>query len=108
MLGGAAISWESRKQRNVALFTIEAEYMAMGEAVEETIFLRYLLQEILDKEYCIPILNDNQSAQKLSLNTVYNNRTKHMICDIIFVREKIIGVVRCGSDKRRVRPIRDG
>jgi len=63
--------------------------MAIGEAVKEAIFLRYLVQEILDKEYCIPTLNDNQSAQKLSLNTMCNNRTKHIDMRHHFVREKI-------------------
>lgn len=89
ILGGAAVSWESRKQRTVALSTMEAEYMAMGEAVKEAIFLRYLLQEIFGKEYCIPILNDNQSAQSLSLNTVCNNRTKHIDMRHHFIREKV-------------------
>jgi len=88
MLGGAAISWESRKERTVALSTTKAEYMAMREAVKEAIFLRYLLQEMLGKEYCVPILNDNQSAQKLS-NTVCNNRTKHIDMRHHFLREKI-------------------
>jgi len=63
--------------------------MAMGEAVKEAIFLRYLLQKILGKKYCIPILNDNQSAQQLSSNTVCNNRTKHIDMRHHFLREKI-------------------
>lgn len=89
ILGGAAVSWESRKQRTVALSTMEAKYMAMGEAVKEAIFLRYLLQEIFGKKYCIPILNDNQSLQSLSLNTVCNNRTKHIDMRHHFIREKV-------------------
>lgn len=62
---GAAISWESRKQRTVALSKMEAEYMGMSEAVKEVLFLRYLLKEILGKKHCITIFSDNQSAQSL-------------------------------------------
>lgn len=89
IFGGAAISWESRKQRTVALSTIEAEYMAMSEAAKEAIFLRFLLGEILDQKYCISLLNDNQSAQSLSLNTICNNRTKHIDMRHHFIREKV-------------------
>lgn len=36
MLGGGPISWDSRKQKTVALSTTEAEYMAMAECVPFT------------------------------------------------------------------------
>lgn len=38
-LSGAAISWESRKQRTVALSSTEAEYMVLTEAAREALFL---------------------------------------------------------------------
>ncbi|GBP81290.1 Retrovirus-related Pol polyprotein from transposon TNT 1-94 [Eumeta japonica] len=43
---GSAISWESRKQRTVALSSMEAEYMAIAEACKEAIYLRMLLCEL--------------------------------------------------------------
>ena len=37
LLGGGAITWSSRKQRLVALSTVEAEYMALSNATQDTI-----------------------------------------------------------------------
>ena len=45
-LGGAATTWESRKQRTIALSSAEAEYMALAEAVKKTIYLRNLMLEM--------------------------------------------------------------
>ncbi|XP_041564471.1 secreted RxLR effector protein 161-like [Drosophila elegans] len=46
VLSGAAMSWEARKQRTVALSSTESEYLAMSEAVKESIYLRSLLTSI--------------------------------------------------------------
>jgi hypothetical protein len=40
-MGGAAVSWQSRKQSLIALSTLEAEYIACSDAVRET---KWLLQ----------------------------------------------------------------
>lgn len=86
--GGAAVSWESRKQRTVASSTMEAEYMGISEAVKEAVLLRHLLKEVLGKEYCITIFSDNQSAQSLSLNTVCNIGLNILMLDIIMLEKK--------------------
>lgn len=44
MLSGAPISWESKKQRTMALSSTEAEYMALKEAAKETIYWKSLLK----------------------------------------------------------------
>jgi hypothetical protein len=36
IMGGAAVSWQSRKQPLIALSTLEAEYIACSDAVPET------------------------------------------------------------------------
>jgi len=41
-----AISWTSKKQATVALFTAEAEYMALSAAGNEAIWRRRLLEEM--------------------------------------------------------------
>jgi len=43
---GAAISWFSKKQRIVALSSVEAEYIALSFACQEAIWLRELRNEI--------------------------------------------------------------
>ncbi|GBP75030.1 Retrovirus-related Pol polyprotein from transposon TNT 1-94 [Eumeta japonica] len=41
-LSGCVISWETRKQKTVALSSSEAEYMAITEACKEAVYLRNL------------------------------------------------------------------
>ena len=40
MCGGASVCWFSRTQKCVTLSTSEAEYVALGDAVNELLFLR--------------------------------------------------------------------
>ncbi|KAG5884457.1 hypothetical protein JTB14_010323 [Gonioctena quinquepunctata] len=46
VLNGGPISWESRKQKTVALSSTKTEYMGMTEAAKETIYLRRFLTEL--------------------------------------------------------------
>lgn len=88
-LSGCVISWESRKQRTVALSSTEAEYMAISEASKEAIYFRNLLVELVGTEICVRIFNDNQSAQKLSVNPVFHKRSKHIDVRHHFIRDAI-------------------
>ncbi|GBP67397.1 Copia protein [Eumeta japonica] len=48
-LSGCVISWETRKQKTVALSSSEAEYMAITEACKEAVYLRNLqIENILN------------------------------------------------------------
>jgi hypothetical protein len=40
LLNGSPVSWDTKKLRTVALFTTEAEYMAMADCAKEAIYLR--------------------------------------------------------------------
>lgn len=88
-LSGAAISWESRKQKVVALSSTEAEYIGISECCKEAIYLRNLQCEITASSYTIILYNDNQSAQKLLLNPVFHNRSKHIDIRFHFCKEII-------------------
>jgi hypothetical protein len=46
IMGGAAVSWQSRKQPLIALSTLEAEYIACSDAVRETKWLLQLAKEV--------------------------------------------------------------
>lgn len=89
LLGGAAVSWESKKQRTVALSSTEAEYMALAEAAKEAIYVKGLLNELLGKDLHIELFCDNQGAQKLACNPVFHNRTKHIDVRHHFIREAV-------------------
>ncbi|XP_035210361.1 secreted RxLR effector protein 161-like [Stegodyphus dumicola] len=88
ILTGSAISWESQKQRSVALSSTEAEYMALSEAAKETVYLRDFLKELgYNIEHPTTIYCDNQGAQKITKNSVFHSRTKHIDIHHHFVRE---------------------
>ncbi|KAK2580008.1 hypothetical protein KPH14_010773 [Odynerus spinipes] len=89
-LSGAPISWESRKQRTVALSSTEAEYMGISEASKEAMYWKKFLRELnLGDKESITIYSDNLGAQKLTENNMYHRRTKHIDIRHHFVREAI-------------------
>ncbi|XP_019888500.1 uncharacterized protein LOC109611240 [Ooceraea biroi] len=91
LLANAAISWESRKQKTVALSSTEAEYAALSDAAREAIHLSRLLSEIdsptLSK---ITLHNDNQAAAKLAVNPVFHSRSKHIDIKCHFIRQALV------------------
>ena len=72
VLNGAAIAWNSKKQSTVALSSTEAEYMALSQAVKESIWLQGILQDVGARRHLEEIRNinvDNQGAIALARNT---------------------------------------
>ena len=78
--GNGAIAWSSRLQSIITLSSTEAEYVALGEAVMSAIYLRNLLQELLNMSDApsVAFLEDNQGTIKQALNLHTSNRTKHI------------------------------
>jgi hypothetical protein len=78
-IGSIVVSWYSRKQRSVALISVEAKYMAESQAACEAIWMRKILVGLFGSHldptviYC-----DNQSCIKLSINPMFHDRSKHI------------------------------
>ncbi|TGZ52773.1 Retrovirus-related Pol polyprotein from transposon TNT 1-94 [Temnothorax longispinosus] len=92
LLGGAAISWKSQKQRTVALSSTEAEYVSMTEAFKEGLYLRSLLTELgLGRMaiYIVVLYIDNRGAQYLAHDHMYHHRTKHINIRYHFLRQSV-------------------
>lgn len=90
ILGAAAISWKSQKQRTVALSSTEAEYVSLSEAAKEALYLRRLLLELgLRRMAEVRLHVDNQGAQYLEIDPVHHARTKHIDIRHHFVREAV-------------------
>lgn len=88
-IGAAAVSWESKKQRTVALSSTEAEYMALSDGAKEAKFIRSFLFETIGRLSSVTLFNDNQSAQKLCNSQIHHNRSKHIDIRHHFVRQVV-------------------
>ncbi|GJZ99349.1 retrotransposon protein, putative, ty1-copia subclass [Tanacetum coccineum] len=101
MVHGCVVSWKATLQHVVALSTTEAEYMALTEAVKESIWLKGLLIELGVNLRSVIVNCDNQSAIHLSRNAMFHERTKHINVRYHFIREivesKEIEVAKIGT-----------
>ena len=98
-IGGCAISWKATLQASVALSTTEAEYMAITEAIKETIWLKGLFGELCNDLKLMALFCDNQSAIFLTKDQMFHERTKHIevrchfMCDVIARGDIIVSQV---------------
>jgi hypothetical protein len=87
-LGDNTITWQSQKQKIVALSSCEAEYIAATTGACQGIWLARLLAELKGEEdSAVTLKIDNQSAIALSKNPVFHDRSKHIDIQYHFIRE---------------------
>jgi putative hemolysin len=87
-MGGAAVSWQSRKQSLIALSTLEAEYIACSDAVRETKWLLQLAKDVAEPSARatessstanpVTLFCDNQGALNTIVSGVSKASTKHI------------------------------
>jgi hypothetical protein len=78
-LGKSPVSWQSTKQRVVALSSCEAEYIAAATTACQGVWLTQLLSELKDSEVSVPVLRvDNKSTISLVKNLVHHDRSKQI------------------------------
>jgi hypothetical protein len=87
-VAGAAVSWKAKLSTTVALSTLEAEYIALTEAVKEALWLLGLYSEInLPIQGPITIYGDNTGSISTAKDPKHHQRTKHTLVKFQFVRE---------------------
>jgi hypothetical protein len=78
MINGGSVSWTSHKQSAVALSTMEAEYMALSDASQESIARSQFLEEMNIPSTPITILSDSQTALDVAENPSNYRNAKHI------------------------------
>ncbi|WVZ89201.1 hypothetical protein U9M48_035633 [Paspalum notatum var. saurae] len=89
LLGCSLVSWSSKKQNCVSLSTAEAEYIAAGSSCARLLYMKQTLKDYGVELSRIPLLCDNESAVKLTNNSVQHSRTKHIDIRHHFIRDHV-------------------
>lgn len=78
------------KQSVISRSSAEAEYMAMTYTVSEIIWVRWLPSELqVLKQLLTPLFSNNQAARHIANNPYFHERTKDVMIDCHFLREKL-------------------
>ena len=88
---GGVIAWKSKLQKTVATSSTDSEYMALGQAVKEALWIKGLVSELGFKEgnATMTILSDSMGGIDLAKTTKHHDRTKHIDIRHHFLREHI-------------------
>jgi len=92
LLNDSAILWRSKKQSYIALFTIEAEYVACSVATQDTVWLKnflYHLKIIKSTSDPMTIYYDNTIVIAVAKDLKYHGKTKHIKMRYHYIREAI-------------------
>jgi hypothetical protein len=89
LLNGNPVHWWSKRQSMVALSSTEAEYIAMGDAAKDAVWLREWLLSVFGLAIPVRIICDNQAAIKIVENNTDSARTRHYAARHHYVRELV-------------------
>jgi Reverse transcriptase (RNA-dependent DNA polymerase) len=89
LLNNQPVSWRSAKQTCVSTSTVEAEYVAAAVASKEAVWIRNLIEEVLQSrcEPQIQLFVDNEGAKSLAEAEMIKTLTKHIDVSYHYVRE---------------------
>jgi hypothetical protein len=95
---GCPIYWQSKLQTEIALSTAESEYIALSQALRETLPMTGLMKEINvifslflpSPRFVINVREDNQSYIAMAQNAKFSPRTKHIAIKYHHFRKHVI------------------
>jgi hypothetical protein len=88
--GQCPITWQSQKQKSIALSSCHAEYIAASAASCQAVWLGRLVGELFNREAEVPtLLVDNKAAIQLCKNPVFHERSKHIELKYHYIREQL-------------------
>ncbi|GKB32004.1 hypothetical protein Tco_0871405 [Tanacetum coccineum] len=77
-MGCCLTSWFSKKQTDLAISTIEAEYVSVRKACQQALWMKQALIDYGVRLDDIPIMCDNKGVIDLSKNPIQHSLTKHI------------------------------
>ena len=84
------VSWMSRKQETMALSSVEVKYVPACEVSREVIWLRKLLSDLFAGPLAPKTIHcDNTSCIRLSEDTVFHGKTKHINKKYHYIRNLV-------------------
>jgi hypothetical protein len=89
-LGRSLVSWSSKKQNFVALFTAKAEYVVAGSCCAQLLWMGQTLKDYGYTMNHVSLLCDNESTIKIAYNPCEHFRTKHIDIWHHFLRDHAI------------------
>ena len=90
-MGFRLVSWFSKKQSSIVLYTAESEYVVVASYCTQLLWMMQTLQDI--QITCTPpisIFCDNKSAISISKNPIMHLKTKHIPIKYHFLREQVL------------------
>ena len=87
-LGSGIFSWSCKKQDIVAQSTAEAEFVKATTTVNQALWLKKILVDLLmEPTGSIKVFVDNEATKAISHNLAFHGRTKHFKVKFFFWRE---------------------
>nr|GEY79620.1 hypothetical protein [Tanacetum cinerariifolium] len=88
-LGEMLISWSSKRQKSAAIFSTEAEYIALSGCCAQILWMRSQLSDYGLGFNKIPMYCDNKSAIALCCNNVQHSWSKNIDIRYHFIKEQV-------------------
>ncbi|GKD02318.1 hypothetical protein Tco_1177292, partial [Tanacetum coccineum] len=89
LLGCKLVCWSAKKQQSIAMYSAEAEYVAVVGCCANILWMKSQLTDY-DIIYEKVIFCNNRSTIAISNNPVLHSRTKHIDIRYHFIRDHII------------------
>ncbi|GJU79965.1 copia protein [Tanacetum coccineum] len=83
------VSWSSKRQKSVAISSMEAEYIALSGCCAQVLWMRSQLTDYGLGFNKIPMYCDNKSVIALCCNNVQHSRSKHIDIRFHFIKEQV-------------------
>ena len=77
-LNGVLISWSSEKQRTILTLTTKTEYIAIGHAVRQRVWIKRFINKLSLKITGLYVKSNNKTSLNLTKNLESQHRSKYI------------------------------